>query len=140
MTRVLRSALLIVVESIAFVAMFLAAPAVTDAQGWYLIAPPWRTAITADQDEFDTNAPLTKWEQMGAFDTARMCETSKLGIVQWLEKGDKQRLDQAAESYIRHPDAHPLETKEGEEYLRRHLAASRVRTSRCVSANDPRLR
>jgi hypothetical protein len=66
------------------------------AEGWYLLAPPWRTTI----DELDTTAPLTRWEQKGAFDSALICEDSKTRIVQLLEKGEKERLDQAAESKL----------------------------------------
>jgi hypothetical protein len=50
------------------------------------MAPPWRTTIKEGEDELDTMAPLTKWEQKGAFDTARICEASRLGIVQRLER------------------------------------------------------
>ncbi len=109
------------------------------AGGWYLLAPPWRTAISAGEDELDTTAPLTKWEQMAAFDTALICENSKVGIIQRLEKGDKDRLDRAAQSYLQHPSTNPLQTKEGEDYARGVFAAERARASRCVSISDPRL-
>jgi len=110
------------------------------AEGWYLLAPPWRSAIKEGEDELDTMAPLTKWEQMGAYDTARMCENYRLGIIQWLEKGEKERLDRAAQSWLRRPGSDPLQTKEGEEYARSAFAALRARASLCVSISDPRLR
>src|SRR5262249_55412544 len=100
----------------------------------------WRTGINENEDELDITAPFTKWEQMGAYDTARVCEKYRLGIIQWIEKGDKGRLDRAGESFLRHPGSDPLQTKEGEEYARWKFAADRVRASRCVSSSDPRLR
>jgi hypothetical protein len=109
------------------------------AEGWYLLAPPWRTSIKEGEDELDTMAPLTKWEQTGAYDTARNCEYVRLGIVKSLEKGDKERLDRVAESFLRHPGTDPLQTKEGKEYVRWFYAAMRARASRCVSISDPRL-
>jgi hypothetical protein len=134
-TRLVRRASLLVALYLLAVATLAAS-----AGGWYLLAPPWRTAIRAGKDELDTTAPLTKWEQMGAFDTARICENSKVGIVQWLEKGDKERLDRAAKSYLQHPSSDPLQTKEGENYARGVFAAARARASRCVSVSDPRLK
>ena len=135
MIRAARTATLIV----AFSLLASAAPAY--AEGWYLLAPPWRTEIKEGEDEFDTMAPLTRWEQKGAYDTARTCEYVRLGIIKSLEKGDKERLDRAAQGYVRQPGpGDPLQTKEGQEYLRWSLAASQARASRCVSISDPRLR
>src|ERR1700731_3924690 len=116
-----------------------ASPAIS-ADGWYLMAPPWHTATKPGEDELDTTAPLVKWQQIRAFDTARACENARLAIVQHLEKGSNERLDQAAQSYLQHPGSDPLPTKEGEEYSRRSFAASRVRASRCVSTSGPGLR
>ena len=110
------------------------------ADGWYLLAPPWRPVVEAGQDELDTTVRLAKWEQMGAYDSARICESARLGIIQALEKGDKERLDRAARSYLRNPNSDALETKEGKAYAQFRFAAIRVRASRCVSASDARLR
>ena len=141
MTQLLRRASLCVTASVTLLGLVLSNPPVVRAQGWYLMAPPWRTTIKEGEDELDTTAPLTKWEQKGAFDTARICEAAWLGIVQHLEKGDKERLDRAAESWLRQrPGSNPLQTKEGEEYARYRFGAMQARESRCVSANDPRLR
>jgi hypothetical protein len=118
----------------------LTSAAITHAEGWYLLAPPWRTEIKQGEDELDTTAPLTKWEHKGAYDTARNCEYVRLGIIKSLEKGDKERLDRAAKSYMQHPSSDPLQTKEGEEYARWSFAALQARASRCVSISDPRLR
>ena len=135
MTRAVRRASLLV----AFYLLTSAATAY--AGGWYLLAPPWRTEIKEGEDEFDTLAPLTRWEQKGACDTARTCEYVRLGIIKSLENGDKERLDRAAQSYVRQPGpGDPLQTKEGQEYLRWSLAVTQARASRCVSISDPRLR
>ncbi len=107
--------------------------------GWYLLAPPWRTVVRPGEDELDTTAPLTKWEQKAAFDTALICENARVGIIQWLEKGENERLDRAAKSYLQHPSPDPFQTKEGQEYARQAFAAIQARASRCVSVSDPRL-
>src|SRR5437762_2643831 len=132
-TQLLRRVSLFVTASVMLLGLALSNPPVVSAQGWYLMAPPWRTTIKEGEDELDTMAPLTKWEQKGAFDTARICETSRLGIVQNLEKGDKERLDRAAQSWLRQrPGSDPLQTKEGEEYARYRFALMQARASRCV--------
>src|SRR5437660_371321 len=131
MTQLLRSASVFLAVFMTLVGLTLAAPAVTSAQGWYLMEPPWHTVIKEGEDEFDPTAPLTKWEQIGAFDTSGICENARLGIVQQLEKGDKERLDRAAESYLRHPSSDPLQTNEGKEYARYSFGALRARASRC---------
>jgi hypothetical protein len=118
----------------------LAASPATSADGWYLLAPPWRAAIKAGEDELDTTAPLPTWQQIRAFDAARVCENARLGIIKMLEKGNTERLDRAAESYLQHPGSDPIQTKEGEDYARWTFAADRARASRCVSIADPRLR
>lgn len=66
--------------------------------------------------------------------------SARVVIVQELEKGSKERLNRAAQSYLQHPGSDPLQTKEGEAYVRRSLAATRARASRCISVSDPRLR
>ncbi len=133
MTRLARRALLLVAFSL------LTSAATAHAEGWYLLAPPWRTAIKEGEDELDTKAPLTRWEQIGAFDTAQICENSKHGIIERLEKGDKERLDRAAKALLGRPRSDPLQTKEGQEYAKWAFGAIRARASRCVSISDPRL-
>ena len=135
MMRAARTASLLVAFSL------LTSATTAHAEAWYLLAPPWHTVIKESEDELDTTAPLTKWEQVGAYDTARTCEYVRLGIIKSLENGDKERLDRAAQSYVRQPGpGDPLQTKEGQEYLRWSLAVTQARASRCVSISDPRLR
>jgi hypothetical protein len=76
MMRLARKASLLVALSL------LISAATAHAEGWYLLAPPWRTAIKPGEDEFDTQAPLTKWPQIGAYDTARACENYRLATIQ----------------------------------------------------------
>ena len=105
--------------------------------------PKTKMRVKEGEDELDTMAPLTKWEQHGAYDNARTCENYRLGFIKALEKGNQERLDRAAKSWIQQsgPDVKsPLETKEGEEYARWSFAAMQARASRCVSISDPRLR
>jgi hypothetical protein len=112
---------------IALVALCLLTSAATAyAEGWYLLAPPWN----------DTNAPLMKWQQIGAFDTAQICEGSKLRILEGLEKR-KEQLESSGDGSSADD---PLQTEEGQEYLKLVAAAVRARASLCVSIGDPRLR
>ena len=90
MMRLERRASLLVAFSL------LASAATSYAEGWYLLAPPWRTPIKEGEDEFNTTAPLTRWEQKGAYDSARICEQFRLGVIKPLEEGGKERLDRAA--------------------------------------------
>ena len=55
---------------LAAILVFLASPAYAG-QGWYLMAPP--TKMNA-RLEVDIDAPLRKWEQRAAFDSADACE------------------------------------------------------------------
>jgi hypothetical protein len=131
----LRLALLIAAFSVS------ALVATAYAEGWYLLAPPWRTSTKENEEEFDIAAPLTRWDQKGGFDSARLCENARLRLIEMFEKGDKERLESAGRSYMKSPaPVDPLQTKEGQEYLRWTLAAKQVRLSRCVSISDPRLR
>ena len=72
--------------SLLFALCLLISTATAYAEGWYLMAPPWRTSIKEGEDEFDTMASLTRWQQKGAFDTARICENTRLGIIKTLEQ------------------------------------------------------
>ncbi len=44
--------------------------------GWYLMVPPW-----SGPDKFDEKAPLSKWDQDSAYDTAATCEQDRLTNV-----------------------------------------------------------
>jgi len=121
-------------------ALFLLAWAATaSAEGWYLLAPPWRTIAKPGEGELDTQAALSSWEQMGAYDTAAICENFRIAVIKRLEKLEKERLDQAADALLRRPDLDPSQTKEGQEYAKTNFGVIRARASRCVSISDPRL-
>jgi len=76
--------------------------------GWYLLLPPW-----VAQNEFDTHAPLSKWEVSGRFDTAEHCQLVQKAAVDW---------------YIDHPRG-----KEASWHKRLFGAG------RCVSDDDPKV-
>ncbi|MGO9060944.1 MAG: hypothetical protein ACLQU2_26710 [Candidatus Binataceae bacterium] len=46
--------------------------------GWYLMLPPWIA-----QNRFDANAPLSKWQISGRFDTAQDCKFVREAAVDW---------------------------------------------------------
>lgn len=49
---------------------------------WYALIPP----LAAD-GEVDPRAPLSRWEQLRAFDTAEACEQTTMGYVRRLADG-----------------------------------------------------
>ena len=59
----------------------LLAPSAEAGSGWYLLAPPM---VTRDGDarDFDIEAPLHKWSQVGAFDTAKGCADDQGETIQ----------------------------------------------------------
>ena len=75
--------------------------------GWYLIVPP------ATGDSFDKNAPVSKWRQPAAFDSAADCE---------------QYRTEAIETFQKKTDAN------GEYNVSLYIAG------RCVTSDDPRLK
>jgi hypothetical protein len=60
--------------------------------GWYLMIPPrisdWPVLV------YDTNAPLSKWQQGGSFDTAKECneDKKKTGMLM-LQASEKNGVD-----------------------------------------------
>ncbi len=76
--------------------------------GWYLLQPP-----LSSPGKLDTSAPLSKWNQSKAYDSAAKCEDERLAVLN---------------SYIAHPKA-----KDADWFTR--LSYS----SRCVASDDPRL-
>src|SRR5919109_483430 len=49
--------------------------------GWYLLAPPMVTR-DGDSRDFDIDAPLHKWSQVSAFDTAKECADDQGETIQ----------------------------------------------------------
>lgn len=45
--------------------------------GWYLLAPP----LTADL-KLDSDQPLTKWNHLGSYDSAKECEMYRMKLYQ----------------------------------------------------------
>ena len=50
--------------------------------GWYLLAPPMATRDDGDARDFDIEAPLYKWSQVGAFATAKECADDQGKTIQ----------------------------------------------------------
>jgi hypothetical protein len=87
--------------------------------GWYLMLPPrvsdWPTLV------FDTNAPLSKWQQGGSFDTAKECDEDK--------KKDAGLALQLAEKMS------------GEDKKKAMLSVMRMLSGpQCIASDDPRLK
>ncbi len=57
--------------------------------GWYLMMPP-RDPLTALPDH---SAPMTRWLQLEAFDTAKECQAAKFAYHERLAKKDQARAD-----------------------------------------------
>ena len=49
--------------------------------GWYLMVPPW-----SSPGHFNDNAPLRKWHQVGAYDSASECEQDMVRTVQHFQR------------------------------------------------------
>jgi hypothetical protein len=79
--------------------------------GWYLMVPPW-----SGPNQFDDAAPLKRWKQVGAYDSAGACERDKAHSVDFLSK------DKA------------LDTKTA------RFNAAIYASGLCVDSNDPRLK
>jgi hypothetical protein len=79
--------------------------------GWYLIAPP---LINNDPARLVSDAPISSWEIISAFDTAAECEQERTSLY---------------DSYPRYHDATLRKAAE----TRDHMLA-------CIATDDPRLK
>jgi len=93
------------------------------AQGWYLLVPPLNEA-----DQADSSRPLKEWEQTAAFHSANACERARRA---------KQR---DVEAKWKEEEKAALARQQYEEFISAGKIMVRWWQSRCVSANDPRLR
>lgn len=84
-------------------------------QGWYLIVPP------RSKGQYDYEAPLRKWSQFSAYDTAEQCQN---GLNYWHESV-KKKLEGATDAKSR---------AETQKYL------DAIASSRCIASDDPRLK
>lgn len=48
--------------------------------GWYLMAPPGFSAAPDAEVHINASAPLSEWDNLGSYDTAKECMDSKLRI------------------------------------------------------------
>jgi len=99
-------------RAIVLVALFFAAPAYTG-QGWYLLSPPKIPGVM----EFDEQAPLMRWEQRRAFDSAEDCERH---LDDWRGRAmDRFKLNGSIEN---------------------KYSIGLAIFSRCIASDDPRLK
>ena len=82
--------------------------------GWHTTPPPCRSALRMRDCDLDANAPVSKWIQSSAYDSASQCQNEKASLFEYYR-------------------AHPKE--KGAEWLERVWGASQ-----CVAADDPRLK
>jgi hypothetical protein len=95
------------------VALLAVTPTTASAQGWYLLGP-----VPYGSLELDSDAPLSKWWQLGSYDTAAQCEA------------DKTR--KTTEIPLRQDDTENMRELKLFFFKQRML-------SLCISAADPRL-
>ena len=93
--------------------------------GWYLLAPPMVTR-DGDSRDFDIEAPLHTWSQVGAFDTAKECADDQEKTIQKV-----LRLPSTAQLLAR-PRPQSTGTTGG-------AILAGMLVSVCVRADDPRL-
>lgn len=99
--------------------------------GWYQMIPPAKVSKqcanvetvdvgTCAMDSIALAAPISQWEQMGAFDTAAACEEQNLVSS---KRADDRRAMASGRA----------------EQLKAEIRSHRLLFGRCISANDPRL-
>ena len=77
--------------------------------GWYLMTPPW-----VAQGTFDATAPVSKWHQASAYDSAAECQSYRSSMLDY---------------YKAHPKAKDAD------WFERVFGASQ-----CIATDDPRLK
>ena len=95
-------------------------------QGWYLITPPVSEYPTESTNgQVDGSAPLAKWGQSAAFDTAQECE--------------RERNAKTTKAW---DTLKGLQTQERENILVKlqKLLNTSVLVGRCIASDDPRLK
>ena len=90
---------------------------------WVLRVPPMR----ATQPFVDTDAPLERWTELGAYDSRLQCEIDRSRLPEQMRLGPAPGPPDADPRWLRGPD---------DQFWQR-LAVDR---SRCVPAEDPPLR
>ncbi len=99
----------------------LSGPLTADAgQGWYLLAPPINPASGGTRLTVEGDAPLSRWSQSGAYDTAAACEVDRLTMTKVLrvQAADETTKDRSNQKLM----------------YEAHLQ------SRCITSDDPRLK
>ncbi|MGO9056161.1 MAG: hypothetical protein ACLQU2_02055 [Candidatus Binataceae bacterium] len=94
--------------------------------GWYLLISP-----TTDQNQADLEAPLSKWQNAGSFDSASDCEAIRRRVTKdlWSEKDQLEWRFRLKD--IKRSGHSPVSYSE---------YAKRLQGAQCVSSDDPRLK
>jgi hypothetical protein len=104
--------------------------------GWYLMVPQPDAPGRAP----NVNAPLSQWNQMGAFDSASNCEKERESRRRLAVKA----LDEVQQEIDAVPDStQPLvkvAPKVAQDSVDVSSFAIGIEASRCVASDDPRLR
>lgn len=103
--------------------LFIALPAWAG-NGWYLITPPGMKGENKDQ-------PLSKWDQMAAFEKVKDCETAKIN-------GYDKSFQDLQEALI--PEHVPITPEQDKSISLKRNTFMAFATSRCISSDDPRLK
>ena len=91
--------------------------------GWYLMMPPIKGNLP--DLKTDTDAPLSRWQQRGAYDTAKACE-EKLEVL--------QGADGLTEAESKLSAGKNVTAKELQ------ILSAPINYARCVATDDPRLK
>jgi len=102
--------------------------------GWYLLAAPQVGPYDEREETYPswlgTNAPLSSWQHLGAYDSAQACEAAKREqgrIALDVFKGVQAKADRATEYGAKW-------------YANSRMYMIGLTYSRCVASDDPRLK
>jgi hypothetical protein len=126
----------------------LAAPVVAGS-GWLLLAPPELPGHGEGGTKFEVHAPLDRWTQVRAFDTARECEDGKVhGWLQAMEEvktlvpyppGRNERAEEIVEKYAPPDEARDARlTEEEKEKVKRYRQEWTMERNKIEAARWPK--
>jgi hypothetical protein len=91
--------------------------------GWLLIVPP----LVGEDGHPDKGLPLTKWEQMGNYNSVEECQADRAAFI----KRDETEYKLSLKSHSTQPTSLPDSARQ---------SALKSSSAVCVSADDPRLK
>jgi hypothetical protein len=99
--------------------------------GWYLMVPP-QLVVGGRVLSYDLNAPFSKWEQGGSFDSAEECNR---GWAQHLDLANNLANAPTSEHDLR---KYGVTRKQDKVFSYVQIEAARM--ARCIASDDPRLK